>query len=369
MVAQQKAFRAWAHFARASLRALTGVWRRSAPHGGAGTEMSAREGRDRFDARATAGDVLLAPGAPWAHPDYASLIDRHRSRRGLRFALLVYDLAPLRHPEWFDRGLVRLFRAWFKDLLPVCDHVFAISQATAADVEAYAREQAVTLPTAVVPIPIGTDLSLASGDAGTRRGERLPSIGSYALIVATIEIRKNHLLLFRVWRRLLKELPRERVPTLVFAGRVGWLVDDLMQQIANTDYLDGKLQIIENPSDEELAALYSGCLFTLFPSLYEGWGLPVTESLSFGKPCFISNRTSLPEAGGGLARSFDPDDLRDAYDKIRTVLEDRAELQRWGEEVSREFRPVPWSAAVEALLTGLGVPLAAPQPSDAQRAA
>jgi hypothetical protein len=85
----------------------------------------------------------------------------------------------------------------------------------------------------------------------------------------------------------------------------------------------------------------------------------VTESLSFGKPCFISNRTSLPEAGGGLARSFDPDDLRDAYDKIRTVLEDRAELQRWGEEVSREFRPVPWSASVAALLTGLGEPLVA----------
>jgi glycosyltransferase involved in cell wall biosynthesis len=132
-----------------------------------------------------------------------------------------------------------------------------------------------------------------------------------------------------------------------------------MQQIANTDHLNGKLLIIEDPSDKELVSLYSGCLFTLFPSFYEGWGLPVTESLAFGKPCFISNRTSLPEAGGKLARSFDPDDLQDAYAKIRNVIEDRADLMRWEDTVKREFTPVSWSTTVEALLQGLRQPLAA----------
>jgi hypothetical protein len=87
--------------------------------------------------------------------------------------------------------------------------------------------------------------------------------------------------------------------------------------------------------------------------------LPVTESLAFGKPCFISNRTSLPEAGGKLARSFDPDDLQDAYAKIRNVIEDRADLMRWEDTVKREFTPVSWSTTVEALLQGLRQPLAA----------
>jgi glycosyltransferase involved in cell wall biosynthesis len=279
-------------------------------------------------------------------------------RRGLRFALLVYDLIPLRRPEWCERGLVRLFRSWFGGVLPLCDQVFAISQATAADVESWAQEQGIELPGPVIPIPIGTGFDAAS-PASLQRTQRLPPPGSYALIVATIEVRKNHLLLFRVWRRLLEELPRDRVPTLVFAGRIGWLVDDLMQQIANTDHLNGKLLIIEDPSDKELVSLYSGCLFTLFPSFYEGWGLPVTESLAFGKPCFISNRTSLPEAGGKLARSFDPDDLQDAYAKIRNVIEDRADLMRWEDTVKREFTPVSWSTTVEALLQGLRQPLAA----------
>jgi glycosyltransferase involved in cell wall biosynthesis len=181
----------------------------------------------------------------------------------------------------------------------------------------------------------------------------MPPAGSYALFVSTIEARKNHALLFRVWRRLLEEMPADRVPTLVFAGRVGWLIGDLMQQIANTDHLDGKLIIIEDPTDAELTALYRGCLFTLFPSFFEGWGLPVTESLAFGKPCIISNRTSLPEAGGKLARIFDPDNLHDAYHIIRQTIEDRPGLARWEAEVQREFQPVPWSATVEAILSGL----------------
>ena len=62
-------------------------------------------------------------------------------------------------------------------------------------------------------------------------------------------------------------------------------------------------------TDADLKVLYEGCLFTLFPSFYEGWGLPVTESLAFGKPCIASNRSSIPEAGGKLARYIDPNNL------------------------------------------------------------
>jgi glycosyltransferase involved in cell wall biosynthesis len=267
--------------------------------------------------------------------------------------LLVYDLIPIRRPEWCERGLVRLFSSWFKDVLPLCDAVFAISRATAADVEAYARECGVVLPGPVMAIPIGTGFGSRSPDASVPRQRALPPPASYVLFVSTIEARKNHMLAFRVWRRLLEDLPADRVPTLVFAGRIGWLVDDLMRQIDNTAHLNGKLVVIENPTDAELVTLYRGCLFTLLPSFHEGWGLPVTESLAFGKPCIISNRTSLPEAGGPLVRSFDPDNLHDAYEVIRQVIVDRTGLMQWETEVRRDFRPVPWSAAAGAILRGL----------------
>jgi glycosyltransferase involved in cell wall biosynthesis len=312
---------------------------------------------ETFADTAAPGDILVVLGSPWSHPDYASLVSAQR-RRGLRFALLVYDLIPLRRPEWCDRGLVRLFRSWFDSVFPYCDHVFAISRATADDVEAYTRQRGIRLPGPVLPIPIGTSFGGASASAPPGRHRALPE-GNYALIVSTIEARKNHILLFRVWRRMLEEMPRDQVPTLVFAGRVGWLVDDLMRQLANTDNLDGKLVIVRNPTDAELAQLYQGCLFTLFPSFFEGWGLPVTESLIFGKPCLTSNSTSLPEAGVGLTRSFDPDNLPEAYAAIRGVIEDPEDLAKWEARVRRDFTAIPWSATADALLAGLAHPAAA----------
>ena len=313
-----------------------------------------------FAALAAPDDILVTLGSAWSHPDYAALVRSQQERFGLRFALLVYDLIPLRRPEWCDRGLVRLFRAWFESVFPLVDHLFAISRATAADVERYAAEQGIELSVPVIPIPIGTGFSGAS-TAPAAVTKRLPAPGTYTLIVSTIEARKNHLLLFRVWRRMLEQLPFDEVPTLVFAGRVGWLVDDLMRQIANTDNLNGKLVLILDPTDAELTALYQGCLFTLYPSFFEGWGLPVTESFAFGKPCVMSNRTSLPEAGGGLARSFDPDDLNEAYRIIVETIKDRPGLAAWEAQVRREFAPVPWSATVDALLDGLAHPHGAPE--------
>ena len=351
----------------------------------AASPIGGLSGLQDFSAQVAPGDVVLALGATWTHYDYASLVSGLREKHAVRFAILVYDLIPLSRPEWFDRTLVHRFRDWMATMTPLCDEIFAISKATAADVEAYVAKRGITPQRRVMPIPIGTGVTTATtllsaappsvpATPAPQAPEpaasplALPAAGSYVLLVSTIEARKNHQLMFRVWRRLLEELPADDVPTLVFAGRIGWLVADLMNQVVNTDYLGGKLVIVEGPSDADLAALYRGCLFTVFPSFYEGWGLPVTESLALGKPCIISNRSSLPEAGGTLARYFDPDDLNDAYAAIHAVLKDRPGLQRWQDRVRREFIPVPWSATVEALMAGLAgeavPPVRLPFPED-----
>ena len=336
-------------FAFGAAAAVRGLRRRATPAG------ARREPAENFAALARPGDVLVALGAPWAHPDYAGLVRDAKRRCGVRFAVLVFDIIPIRRPEWCDRGLVRVFRAWFSTILPEADVVLAISRATAGDVERFAAERGIALAAPVQVIPIGTGFG-ATPDTAPIASDRLPPAGGYALFVSTIEARKNHLLLFRVWRRMLDELPAERVPTLVFVGRVGWLVGDLMQQLQNTDCLDGKIRLIEDASDAELSALYRGCAFTVFPSLYQGWGLPVTESLAFGKPCLAARATALPEAGGRLARYFDPESVADAYAAIRAAIDDPEGLRAWQDEIVRGFAPVPWSATADAVMRCLAPP-------------
>jgi glycosyltransferase involved in cell wall biosynthesis len=302
------------------------------------------------------GDVLFVAGAAWFNPEYATVLTSSRARFGVHVALLIYDIIPLRRPEWCDRQHAEAFRQWFDAVLPLCDTIFAISRASADEVSDYARRHGMTMRDAIHAIPIGTGFSpsRAMGDIASVPAPggfaHLPAPGSYVLFVSTIEARKNHALLFRVWRHLMEQMPEAQVPTLVFAGRIGWLVADLMQQLENTAWLGGKIVLVEHPSDDELIALYRGCRFTLFPSFYEGWGLPVSESLALGKPCVISNRTSLPEAGGDLARYFDPEDVGDALRVIRATIEDAPGLAAWETRVVRDFRPVTWHETARAII-------------------
>jgi glycosyltransferase involved in cell wall biosynthesis len=303
---------------------------------------------------ARAGDTLLVLGSPWFQADYGAFIGDLRASLGMKVGILVYDLIPIVHPEWCDRNLVRVFRAWYAATVPHVDVFFAISQATKRDIESWARQEGMALRRAPVVIPIGTGFTQAPlCDAlpvdlpfGLRRG-------GYVLFVSTIEARKNHMLAFRVWRRLLADLPRDEVPMLVFAGKVGWLVADLMQQISNANHLDGALMVLEEVDDATLRVLYENCRFTLFPSLYEGWGLPVTESLGFGKLCVAARRTSVPEAGGAFCLYFDPDDLNDATAVIRRAIEEPELVAALERKISAEFRPIAWSRTAEVICAEL----------------
>ncbi len=309
------------------------------------------------------GDLLVVLGSPWFELDYAELAAFARGRLGMRLAVLLHDVIPVRRPEWVDRGTTRVFRDWYATVLPLADVVLAVSHATAADATLWCRRDNIALRGPVQRLlPLGTGFGGAGPAADRAAPAALPAELAaalqgrpYVLFVSTIEARKNHMLLFRVWRRLLDEMAPDQVPDLVFVGKVGWLVADLMSQIENSRSLDGRLHVVEGLDDPALRAVYEGCLFTAFPSFYEGWGLPVTESLAMGKPCLAANVTALPEAGGTLARYFDPFDLNDATAAIRAAIEDRPGLAAWQEEIRREFRPVGWERTARALLAAIDV--------------
>jgi len=346
LAAQKTALR---HGAR-SLRAAPSLLRGPASHAGEGLSMRGEDIRDL----ASPGDVLGVLGSPWFHNDYGGFIARTTAGRSMRTALLVYDLIPLLRPEWCDAGLVRVFSRWFCGFAPQTDHLFAISEATAGDVERWSAREGVRLNLPVHTLPIGSGFTGPPVAAATVLPMGLKP-GGYALVVSTIEARKNHLLAFRAWRRMVEEMPPETVPTLVFAGRIGWLVQDLMQQIENCGHLDGKIVVVPDPTDAELVALYQGCRFTLFPSLYEGWGLPVTESLSFGKLCVASDRTSLPEAGGPFCLYIDPEDITGATRIIRQACTDDALIAEREAAIRDGFQPVPWRRSAEVLAAHLGL--------------
>ena len=165
--------------------------------------------------------------------------------------------------------------------------------------------------------------------------------GPYVLLVSTLEPRKNHRGAFAAWLELAQTLGEAAVPRLVCVGGRGWLNEDLHQMLRESPALRRMVLILHGIPDDMLAALYEHCLFALYPSFYEGWGLPVSEALSYGKVPAISRCSSLPEAGGPHARYFDPSDPADIAATCRALLDDPT---RHAAEtaIRRDYAPRSW---------------------------
>lgn len=292
-----------------------------------------------FAARVRPGDVLVNLGATWGHPGFAARLAEAKRRYGLRYAMMVHDIIPAAHPELCTPGNVANFLGWIDGTGRATDLFFTPSRYSAAALAAFGRAQG--WPDKLVrPVRFGTgfhDWADGSGDATSVVD------GPFVLTVSTIEIRKNHRLLVQVWRRLIERHGPDAVPTLVFIGKIGWRVEELMEELRASKYLGGKIVIAAAVSNATLAACYRSCLFTVFPSLTEGWGLPVEESFFYGKHCICSDAGSIPEVGGPFADYFASDNADEARALIERALFEPGFLAAREERLRAGFRPADWA--------------------------
>jgi glycosyltransferase involved in cell wall biosynthesis len=305
-----------------------------------------RAKRHRFEQFVRPGDIIVSLGAGWGVPHYVKHIAEAKRRYGVKFSTLIHDLIPIEYESLVEQHHVVQFRNWLREAIPVSDVVLTTSQHSRNALVKLANDSGWPLPRVEVVEPgSGLNEQLTSGDLTT---VDLPQ--RYVLFVSTIEIRKNHRLLVKIWRRLLERRGADAVPTLIFAGKIGWLVDDLLADLMASDYLGGKIVLMPGLSDAELRQAYRSSLFTVFPSLCEGWGLPIAESLMHGKFCVASNRTSIPEVGGDLVDYFDPANEDDVLAKIERLLLDPAYLKAREARLQAEYRPRTWTDCVHALI-------------------
>ncbi len=300
--------------------------------------------RGEFERRLVAGDTIICLGGSWLKSRYSEYVAAVKRERGVHFVQLVHDVIPILHPEWtplfgptFDR--------WLNRIAPVTDLFLTISSSARRDLLAVAAARNLAIPPVEV-IRYGANFE-ARGPAQRRSSknnlDQLPK--TYVLCVSTLELRKNHRLLLAVWRRLLARYAESSVPPLVLVGRAGYFIWDsrpLRKELAACNYLNGKIVLMSDLADEELAEVYRRCLFTVFPSLYEGWGMPVAESLAQGKFCVASNRSSIPEVGGDLVDYFDPGDEKDAQEKIERPLFDSNYLAEREARIRTRYRQPSW---------------------------
>jgi glycosyltransferase involved in cell wall biosynthesis len=267
---------------------------------------------------------LVHLGSSWFFPEVWQFSAEHRARGG-DVVQYVHDLIPVTHPQFMPEKEPPVFINWLNHAMDYAARFTCNSQWTAESVLRYAGEHGRHLNVDVT--------RLAHEFIGHARDEDVPlparlaalSGRRFVLCVGTLESRKNGLSLLRAWRQLAASL--EGAPLLVFAGRYGKIGGTGFREELDATGLPVDARVVDMPSDSELAWLYRNCLFTVYPSYVEGWGLPVGESVWFGKYCVASSASSIPEVCGALIDYVDPHDLDSIRAGILRPLVDSAFLE------------------------------------------
>ncbi|MEW6438553.1 MAG: glycosyltransferase family 1 protein [Pseudomonadota bacterium] len=289
----------------------------------------------------TAESTVFVGGAFWISPPAMALCKR-AAAVGANLVVLMHDLIPLIFPEFTGHD----FSSQYREILNLPAHFIVTTEHNRAVLKNVRKDLGVRGETSASVVPLAHEFPGAARNAPpalpTARLQSLQNL-DFVLCVGTVEVRKNHAMLFSIWDELAAEHGIS-LPPLVVAGRRGWKADAALRRL-DEFFESGRIIFVEAPSDEELRWLYSACQFTIFPSFYEGWGLPVGESLWFGKPCAASDTSSIPHVGGDLCTYFSPYHATTIKDAIKALLNPdmyhaysdrirRAPLRTWADVAS-----------------------------------
>lgn len=258
----------------------------------------------------------------------------------------IHDLSVFKYPETHPLERIRQFERGFTLTLSRAVHLITDSEAIRSEIVdqyGWSADKVTAIHLGVSPEfrPRGPEEV-----ADMLRAKGLV-FGCYALCVSTLEPRKRISHLLAAYRALPRGL-RNRYP-LVLAGSRGWLSDGLLKQIEEGER-QGWLRYVGFVPESFLPALYAGARAFLFPSVYEGFGLPVLEALASGVPTLTSHCSSLPEVANGAAWLVEPDDHEALRDGIEHVLCDetwRASAVQRGLHVAAQYT---WAACASRTL-------------------
>lgn len=290
---------------------------------------------------------VLVMDANWGTPQVEAVFER-MAGQGVRINTLVHDLIPLVVPQYTTGEAPPEFARWLLSTTKYTSRYLANSDATAQDLRDFLVKEGADIDVAVTKLaqarlPMRKNahdpmakfpMDMAKYPpiervAGINHGVWRLQGHPYVLCAGTVEIRKNIWRLAQVWKRMVEDRV-EGLPKLVVAGKMGWFIDDFMALMNSTGWLGGWVVYVDQPSDADLAFLYRHCEFTTMVSTYEGWGLPIGESLSYGKTAVVSERSSMPEVGLDMVEYCDPyslDSIEAAFRKLITEPEHRAALE------------------------------------------
>jgi alpha-1,2-rhamnosyltransferase len=297
-------------------------------------------------------DLFILPDAYWTRRGVWKAAAKAR-QSGATTATVIYDLIPLTHPQYVGQKRTEGFRKYLHQAIEHSDLIVAISKTVEDELNAYIaknRSEFARVPIDVRHVTLGAELKLVEGEVRDHVKELFApksSVDGHAnppyLMVATFDPRKNHHYLLDAFDMLWANHPELK---LCLVGRVGSLCEDVVHRIRSHPALGTQLFAIHDMKDAELQFCYQACRGVIFPSIVEGFGLPIVDSLWFGKKTFASDTPIHREVGRNDCTYFDlssPASLADAISEWESSA-------AFGSYQQPSRRPTTWEECSRRLI-------------------
>lgn len=292
-------------------------------------------------------DLVMVCGGNWHLEGYAQDLRKAKKEKGFKLLHFVQDLTAIENPALTHPSAEKALTDYFSLILPLSDTVVTISESTKKDVQSFIRDTGLRAPRQISTIRLGD----GTGDSATKVVPQKPKRGlpkDFILSVGTIEVRKNHRLIYYAYK-LAAQKGIELAP-VVLAGKKGWQIDETYALLSKDPSISQKIILLNGVSDAELDWLYKNCMFTVLPAFYEGWGLTIAESLHYSKPCISSNTSSMPEvADSSLVTYVSPYDTNEFLQAIYKLSSDKL-YKTQSKYIETNYREFSWDETYNMLL-------------------
>ncbi len=232
----------------------------------------------------------------------------------------IHDLSFEHVPHTFNRRSRTQLRLTVRHSARRAARVLSLSEHTRRDImETYGLEAERTI---TIPLAAPTHFGPVEDVRKLQRVRDTYGIqGDYLLSVGSIQPRKNLVRLVKAYASLRSSHPADKLPKLVLVGKCAWLYDETLRALEETGVRDSVILTGYVP-ESDLPALYSGALCFVYPSYFEGFGLPPLEAMKCGAPVIVGNTTSFPEVVGDAALTVDPFDVNAIANAIERLMKD-----------------------------------------------
>ncbi len=284
------------------------------------------------------------------HTPMGPIPKRAQVARRLQKFLTLYDMIPVLHPEFFTRHILDLHAGILNSLHPD-DWVLCISDSTKNDFLNHTRFDPAHV--FVTPLAASPDVFYQCVDteriAQVKAKYNVPG-GPYILTLNKLEPRKNIDQVIRCYSDMIQTHHINDL-SLVLVGGKGWLYDKIFESLSNADISRERIVMTGYVPDADLAPLYSGAMMFVYPSFYEGFGLPPLEAMQCGVPVITSNTSSLPEVVGDAGIMINPEDEDALCQNMYELYVNDSLRDKMSARVLERAKQFSWSKCVQETIT------------------